>query len=136
MKFITLTLSLVFAFAGCASLKSAYSTPEKRKAIGDALWNDAISIVGSVAVNSLANIVQQEVSGGNVDFAHTAAQAAWGATSAASLAKLINDATGGTMPALADKAAAVVSQAVQHGISTGDALNAVASIISSVAITP
>ncbi len=113
----------MLAFAGCGT--SAQATK---------LRSDAIGILGSVAVNALSSVVQAQVSGGNADLAHSAAQAAWSAVSASNLEALINDATANKMPSVAATAASVASKAIaNNGVSKADALNAVAAVISATA---
>lgn len=133
---------LAFAFGlicwgvqSCAQLKTAYGTPENRKAIGQALLKDAGGILESAAVNALANATQQAVSDGNVDFAHAAAAGLYAQVSAANVRQVVLDATGGSLPHLADTAAKVVTAQIANGTGEQAALTAAANAISGTALT-
>ena len=78
---------------GCASM-----TPQKKAA-----WQAfAIKTLGSVAVNTLTGIAQQEISGGKTDYGWAAQDALWkGGTAVvngAELYDLLRDSTDGKLP--------------------------------------
>ena len=129
-----LILLTVAALTGCASVKSAYSTSEKRHAIGQALLKDAGSILTQAAVNALANATQNAIAGGNADFAHAAAAGLYAQVSAANIRQVVLDATGGSLPTLADTAAKVESAQIAHGTGEQAALVAAANAISGTAL--
>lgn len=125
-------------FGGCASLtslQSAYATPAARAATGRALLADAEAILGKVALSALTNVAVNAISGGDADMLHAAAQNLNASISAADVRKIVEDATGGALPALADTAARVVSEQLAHGTGQQTALQAVASAISGTALT-
>ena len=118
-------------FCGCASLKSAYGTAEARKATGRALLADAVSILGKIAVSELGTLATSQL---DPDSAHSAAAAAWSAVNVSDIGNLINDATGRAAPVLAAKAATLAQRAMNTGVSSADARDAVASAISAAAL--
>jgi len=119
----------------CWLLPGCTWTPEKRKAVSAALWQDAKGILEQDALNTLSNVVQQAANNGQVDFAHAAAGALFATVSADSVHKVVLDATGNNLPQLADVAAKAVTQAMSKGVNEKDAIQAVASAISATALT-
>ena len=118
-----------------ANLKSAYSTPEKRHAIGRALLADAGAILSDAALRALSGVVQQAAAGGDVDFAHAAAGSLYAQVSAANIHQVILDATGGSLPQLAETAAKVVHAQMADGTGEQAAIVAVADAISGAAMS-
>jgi hypothetical protein len=113
-----------------AGLAAAYSTPEKRQAIGKALLADAGAILSDAALRALSGAVQQAAAGGEIDFAHAAAGAMYAQVSAGNIRKVVLDATGGSLPKLADTAAQVVRAEIANGTGEQAAIVAVADAIS------
>ena len=121
------TLSAVTATA-CAGLKAAWGTSDSRKATIAKLEGVAVNILGRVAVAELQSLATDNGS----DFAHSAATAAWSSLRVSDLADVLT--SEGATSQLADSAAAFAAKAVAGGVSRQDALNAVASAISSAAL--
>jgi hypothetical protein len=139
-SYFMIVLAIVFglialACTGCGSLRDAYSTHEKRAAIGRALLADAAQILSDAALRAVSGVVQQAAAGGDVDFAHAAAGALYAEVSAANIRKVVLDATGGTLPQLADIAQKTVAAQIANGTGEQAAIKAVADAISGTAMS-
>tara|TARA_R110000868_G_scaffold177691_7_gene416702 strand:- start:858 stop:1601 length:744 start_codon:yes stop_codon:yes gene_type:complete len=128
VKRILPLLATIFVFAFCFTGCTAWNA-ENRRATASALTADAVKILGKIAVGQIKALATAEL-GGNSDYAHSAAAAAWSSVDAHDLADLINDATGHKAPALAAAASNIALDAVENGFSKDKAISAVASAIS------
>lgn len=125
---VFLGLSALSVLTACAGIKSAWGTPDARKATVAKLEGVAVNVLGRIAVAELQSLATDN----GADFAHSAAQAAWSSLHVSDLADVLTAA--GATPQLADSAATLAAKAVAGGASKQDAMNAVASAISASAL--
>jgi hypothetical protein len=134
-RILAIVLFAAAALACSPYLTGCGTTTDQRKQIASALLADGKAILTQAGASLLQSAVQQQIADGKVDWAHTAATVAFSAVSTSNLAQLINDATLGKVPQIASAAATAANNAIVHGASEQDAIQAVASVISATALT-
>ena len=128
----------LFAFSSC-STDTANEATNRRHRVENQLALEAGRILGKVALSTLANVATAELSGGNVDWGHSASSAVWSnATSivdSASIERVINAASDHQIPAVASEAAKQFDAALANGVSPAKAAFAIGDAISAVSLT-
>lgn len=126
----------VMFLSGCSTTTGDAARDARGRATNAAL-EEATKVLGRVAVNTLANVAQQEMSGGGADFGSAAAAGLWAnagsIVSSEAIAHIIEAYSGKRLPETAAKAAVVFSEgAGEAEVKAG----AIASVISTAAGAP
>lgn len=136
---ILLTL-LPWGLIGCATTGPNAARDAGIRAAGSQALAVAGKVLTQAAINGLLNAAQQEISGGKVDFTQAAAQGLWAnvnaADTVADVRSIASAYSAGKAMQTARAAAIAYQSALDNGVEPPQAINAIASVISTATGAP
>lgn len=135
---VALLMIPVVLFSSCSTTPTGNAVIDRRNRVANALLQVAAKSIGTFAVNTLKNVVAEQMSGDRINFADAAAAGAWASAStvvnSSDVARVINAWSGNQLPTVAQAAAAEYEFAVSSGVPSSSAMSAIASTISATAL--
>lgn len=131
-------LIIALLLSGCLSTDTGNLTTDRRHAVENVLLAKGAKVLGTVAMTTLASAAVQEIGGGQVDWQHDLASAAWANSgNIVTSQDFTNITTAATMNHVPNTVAVAAQQleiAQSRGTPTKDAVNAIANTVSGIAL--